>query len=154
MNSTLPSYPADLTVREARQRYFDANGFINGGYDDKWVRLKAGPFRFAFPNVAARKRSVRLHDVHHIATGFDTTWTGEAEIGAWELVAGCGRHWVAWVLNAGAAALGLFFAPAKVWRAFMLGRRTDTLYGAVFEESILDESVGGLRHRLGLDLTS
>ena len=42
----------------------------------------------AFPNGAARVRAVRLHDLHHVATGYATSWVGEAEIGAWEREAG------------------------------------------------------------------
>ena len=42
-----------------------------------------------FPNTDSRKRAVPLHDLHHILTGYKTDWMGEAEIGAWELRAGC-----------------------------------------------------------------
>jgi NADPH:quinone reductase-like Zn-dependent oxidoreductase len=36
---------------------------------------------------------VKLHDIHHVLTGYDTTWRGKAEIGAWEIASGCGRHY-------------------------------------------------------------
>ena len=54
----MPSYDAALTLREARDQYFAANGLGAGGYEDKWVHLAAGPFRFAFPNTAGRVHAV------------------------------------------------------------------------------------------------
>lgn len=150
----MASYAADLKVRDARQAYFDANGFVNGGYDDRWVKLTAGPLRIYFPNIPARVRSVKLHDLHHVATGYDTTWTGEAEIGAWEIAAGCGRHWVAWLLNLNAIAIGLVIAPRATVRAFARGRRSRTLYRGAFEERMLEMTVGELREELGLAAAS
>jgi ubiquinone biosynthesis protein Coq4 len=105
---------------------------------------------FAFPNTAARVRAVRFHDLHHVLTEYDTTWAGEAEIGAWELAAGCGRHYAAWALNLGAVAIGLLIAPRRVLRAFKRGRRTRTLYSETFSEELLNQTVGELRRRLDL----
>lgn len=81
----MKEYEDALRVRDARARYFESNGFGDGGYDAKWVKLALGPIPFAFPNGAARVRAVRLHDLHHVATGYDTNVLGEAEIGAWEI---------------------------------------------------------------------
>src|SRR5688572_12140938 len=105
----MPRYRDDAVVRDARAQYFANAGFAqDGGYADRWVRLKAGGVTvFMFPNTAARVRSVKLHDLHHVLTEYDTTWAGEAEIGAWELASGCARHYPAWVLNFGAVAIGL-----------------------------------------------
>ena len=141
-----------MKVRDARAEYFARAGFApDGGYGDRWVRLKAhGRTVFTFPNTAARVRSVRLHDLHHIVTGYDTSWVGEAEIGAWELASGCGRHYPAWVLNAGAVAIGLLLWPRRVLAAFRRGRRSDNLYGGEFAEELLDLEVDELRRRLRL----
>ncbi len=137
---------------EARQRYFEANGF-DGTYSERWVKLKAGPITFGFPNAAGRVRAVKLHDLHHVVTGYDTTWTGEAEIGAWELASGCARFFWAWQLNLSALAIGLAIAPRRVVRAFMRGRQTGNLYRADGElrEATLRRAVGEVRRKLGLD---
>jgi hypothetical protein len=111
----MAAYPDGLTVREARARYFAANGFGEGGYDARWVKLQAGPLPLYFPNTAARVAAVRFHDLHHVVTGYDTTWTGEAEIGAWEVASGCARHYVAWLLNLQAMAIGLVMHPQAVF---------------------------------------
>jgi hypothetical protein len=144
-------YADDSSVRVARDQYFAANGFSDAGYTDNWVRLKLGPIPIGFPNTASRKRAIRLHDLHHVATGYATTWIGEAEIGAWEIAGGCTDHWAAWVLNAGGFGYGIFVAPRRIYRAFMRGRSSRTLYHTGWEDSLLDLSVGELRARLAID---
>jgi len=145
-------YAADQSLRDARGRYFDANGFgASGGYDAKWVKLAFGPLRFAIPNTEGRVRAVRYHDLHHVVSGYDTDWTGEAEIGAWEIATGCRDLVAAWVLNLYAMWVGLWIAPRTVWRAFLRGRHTRNLYAEPFGDALLDESVGAMRRRLALD---
>jgi hypothetical protein len=139
------------SAREGRARYFAENGFgEDGGYDARWVSLKAGPLRFGFPNTASRVRAVRVHDLHHVLTGYRTDWTGEAEIGAWELASGCRDFVAAWVLNAYAMMIGVAVAPRRVWRAFLRGRQTRNLYGTPIDDALLDTPIAGLRRRLGL----
>ncbi len=145
-------YDDALSLRDARTQYFERSGFASdGGYSDRWVFLKtAGVTILAFPNTAARVRAVRFHDLHHVLTEYDTTWTGEAEISAWELASGCADQYAAWVLNIGAACIGLFIAPRRVLRAFARGRRTRNLYREQFSDELLHGKVGELRAKLGL----
>jgi len=140
-----------LALREARARYFAANGFDEGSYTERWVKLMAGPVPIFLPNSAARVRSVRLHDLHHALTGYATTWTGEAEIGAWENAAGCAEHYAAWTLNLLAMGIGLFLAPAAVWRAFVRGRHSRNLYRTEFSDALLERRVGAMRSELALE---
>jgi hypothetical protein len=149
----MATYDDALTLREARRLYFDANGFGEGGYDAKWVTAKMGPVPVAFPNSPQRVRSVRLHDLHHVVTDYATDWTGEAEIGAWEIASSCRDHYAAWVLNLFAMGIGLVVAPGAVWRAFLRGRQSRNLYVRDFDEAMLDEKVGDMRGRLGLVAT-
>ena len=37
-------YDDAMTVRAAREKYFGDNGFGDGGYEDRWVRFKVGPY--------------------------------------------------------------------------------------------------------------
>ena len=145
-------YQAERTIRENRKAYFEANDFGDGGYEEKWVTLKKlGPIKLGFPNSPARVRAVRLHDIHHVALGYGTDWTGEAEIGAFELGAGCGKYYAAWILNGGALLYGVWIAPRAVFRAFVRGRRAESLYGGEWQESLLDENTGALRKKLKVD---
>jgi hypothetical protein len=138
-------YHPDLTMRAARTRYFENNGFgADGGYGAAWVDFKLGPIPFPFPNTPQRIDAVKFHDLHHVLTGYDTDFPGELEISAWEIGAGCKRYAAAWVLNLGGMAAGLFTCPGRVFRAFVRGRRSSTLYGQTFEP-LLDRTVGDLR---------
>jgi hypothetical protein len=143
--------PESLTLREARAQWFAENGFdADGGYTKRWFRIESRPIPIYLPNIKARVDAVRLHDIHHIVTGYGTDWRGEAEIGAWEIASGCGRYWAAWVLNFGALAFGLIAAPRRTWRAFVRGRHSRNLYRGEFSDSLLDDPVDALRQRLGL----
>jgi hypothetical protein len=151
LRHSVTTYEDTLSMAAARQRYFSANGF-DGSYSERWVTLKARPITFRFPNAAGRVRAVKLHDLHHIATGYQTTWTGEAEISAWEIASGCAHFMWAWYLNTSGMALGLAIAPRAVFRAFVRGRHTRNLYqSGDFREAILGRSVGDVRQSLGLD---
>jgi len=141
----------DLTLRQARDRYLAENGLGDGGYDARWITLKAGPIPIHLPNTQARIRAVRLHDLHHPLTGYGTTWTGESEIGAWEIASSCASHVAAWVLNLAAIAIGTAIAPRQTFRAFIRGRHSQNLYRESFDERLLAERVGAVRHRLSLD---
>src|SRR4029450_3554253 len=103
----------DLTsLWQARAEYFRKNGFgEDGGYTLSWVKIMLGPVPVWFPNTRGRRAALLQHDLHHIATGYDTTLVGEAEIGAWELASGCRHYYAAWVLNMGAVGIGLLHAP-------------------------------------------
>jgi hypothetical protein len=94
----------------------------------------------------------RLHDLHHIATEYPTTWKGEAEIGAWELASGCAYYFWAWVLNGAAALVGLLLWPRATVLAFRRGRRCTNLYHIEpgFSDRLLLETVRSLRGRLKL----
>jgi hypothetical protein len=141
----------DTTLREARAQYFRENGIEeDGGYAKNWVRIKLGPVPVSFPNTAGRQAALLPHDLHHVATGYDTTLVGEAEIGAWELASGCGDYYAAWILNLGAVAIGLFLAPRRVVRAFQRGWRCTNLYHLGVGAGWPEETVSRLRQRLGL----
>ena len=144
---------ATLTVADARTRYFAEAGFPpDGGYAAKFVQLaKLGPIPVGFPNSDARRRAVVMHDLHHVATGYKTDWTGEAEISAWEIASGCGRFWFAWYINLQGMIMGWVVNPGATWRAWVRGRHSRNLYPEGFSDGVLRESVAGLRQRLGLD---
>jgi hypothetical protein len=144
-------YEASATLRENRARYLEKNGFGDGGYEDAWVTLKKlGPLSLGFPNTASRKRAIRLHDLHHVLAQYGTDFTGEAEIGGFEIGAGCGKHWAAWFLNAGAFSYGVLVAPRAVYRGFVRGRHARSLYDGEWREELLEENTGAMRAKLGL----
>jgi ubiquinone biosynthesis protein Coq4 len=146
------TYPDTDRLADARARYFTDNGFpSDGGYSARWVRIALGPVPVYIYNSASRVRAVRLHDLHHVLTEYDTTLIGEAEIGAWELASGCKDYVAAWGLNLGAVLIGLCLSPRRVMAAFARGRRSDNLYGRSYDDALLQRSVGSLRRELSLE---
>ena len=145
----ITAYPDNLSLHDARDLYFRNNGFgADGGYDAAWVELQVVGIPTPFPNSTGRKRAVRFHDLHHIATGYGTDWRGEAEISAWEIGAGCEREIVPWQLNLSMIFVGLLIAPRRTFRAFVRGRRGRSFYGERYED-LMPLTVGEARERLG-----
>jgi hypothetical protein len=141
------SYADDMTMRAARDRYFEVNGFgEDGGYSDAWVDFKLGPLPMPFPNTSGRVKAVKFHDLHHVLTGYETNARGEFEISAWEIGAGCPGMPAAWVINMGGLAAGVVSSPRRVFDAYVRGRRSRSLYAEPFEP-LLDAKVGELRAR-------
>lgn len=145
-------YQPEMTLREARALYFALNNFgDDGGYDDEWVKIWLGPVPIFFPNISSRRSAVRFHDLHHILTEYPTTLAGEAEIAAWEIATGDLPNLAGWFLDLGGFAYGLALYPRKLYRAFMRGRRSLSLYKAPFSEELLSRTVGDVRKALYLD---
>lgn len=152
MNMRKPAtvYPDDLGMEDARNLYLAANGFSIRDYSASTFTLGFWGFRVKFPNLAARKRVIPLHDLHHVLTGYGIDWMGEAEIGAWELRAGC-NSWVTYFLNGSGVIIGLFLSPVRVWRAFVAAKGQRTLYrDSAHYASLMGMTVGEVRKRLGI----
>jgi len=153
----LALYPDDITLREARERYFARSGFTAATYTDPWVALPLGPVTVRLPNFGARKKAVKVHDLNHILTGYGTDWHGEFCASGFELGMGIGRSWAAWMINAGGAAGGLLRAPGDVVRAFARGRATKaSTYTLLdrWDEAFLDLPLGEVRARVGVPDTA
>jgi hypothetical protein len=145
-------YHPELTLREARTLYFALNNFgDDGGYNDKWVKIKFGPVPIFFPNISSRASAARYHDLHHILNEYETTLTGEAEIAAWEVATGELPNLSGWFLDLGGFAYGLLLCPRKLYRAFLRGRRSKSLYPLPFTEELLSRKVGEVREALNLN---
>ena len=115
------------------------------------MKLKPLPISFYIPNFDARRQALRLHDIHHLATGYKTNLAGEAEIAAWEIGGSCTTFWAAWILNFTAFCYGWVCLPRRVFRAFLRGRCTRNLYHEEWRDRFLDETIGSMRLRLKLD---
>jgi hypothetical protein len=145
-------YDPELTLREARVLYFARNNFgDDGGYRDRWVRIKFGPLPIFFPNIRSRAWAARYHDLHHILTEYGTTLQGEAEIAGWEVATGELPNLAGWFLDMGGVTYGLLLCPRKLYRAFLRGRRSRSLYPVPFTDELLSRKVGEVREALNLD---
>lgn len=139
-----------LLLKEARDLFLASNGLSLQDYAAPTFSIGVFGLTLKFPNTATRKRVVPLHDLHHVLTGYETTWVGEAEIGAWELRAGC-NAFIAYFLNGGGVIIGLFLSPHRVWHAFRAAKGQRTLYfDSLPYERLLQVTVREARQRLGI----
>lgn len=139
-----------MLLEDARDLFLAPNGFSVRDYAAPTFTIGILGMRLKFPNTKGRKRAVPLHDLHHVLTGFGTNWVGEAEIGAWELRAGC-NSFITYYLNGGGVLIGLFLSPSRVLRAFRAAKGQRTLYrDPASYEQLLQMSVGEVRKRLGI----
>ncbi len=140
----------ESTMRDGLAAYLGRNGFPpDGGDSQPWAVVRLGPIPIAYPNLDARRRAVRVHDLNHVVTGYATDLKGESEISAWEVGSGCGQYWVAWLLGLSGLVTGARW-PIATARAFSRGRQTQNLYQREYE-STLDEPISTLHNELGLD---
>jgi len=141
-----------ITAAAARDKYLSENGFSTNTYDDPWNEVSFLSFAFKLPNPPSRRRAIRFHDLHHVATGFGTDLIGEAEISAWELrrgVRGVGPYVSLLIVQL--ALLGLVIAPRRTlaaWRAS--NNRFSLFHEKKSYEELLTMSVGELREFLGV----
>ena len=121
-----------MTAQDALSRFFVDQGLFPEGstaddwIGDRWYRMGGVP---VLPLVGKLKQSLILHDIHHLVTGYDTSWNGELELAGWELGSGgCHTHFFFWFDRIGAFTFGLLLAPRRVWRAFQAGWHARNLY--------------------------
>jgi len=57
-------YADDLKIKDALQFYFSQYHFKDGGYNDKFFKIKLGPTFIPVPNIKARLDAVKFHDIH------------------------------------------------------------------------------------------
>jgi hypothetical protein len=138
------------SVRLARDSYLRDNAFSLDDYAASTFTIRFFGLHLTLPNPRGRRAVVPFHDLHHVATGYGTDFVGEAEVGAWELRAGC-TTLVAVVFNGAAILVGLLLNPRRVLRAFRKAGGQTTLYrlGDSYE-SLLGLDVQSLRARLGI----
>jgi hypothetical protein len=87
-----------------------------------------GAFLTPVPNIDARKKYLKFHDLHHIMAGYGIDRIGESEISAWELGSRSCRKPLISVMNLFALSTGYVLSPSKVTAAFYRGCRSKNLY--------------------------
>lgn len=149
-------YPPEWPVRRALAAYLGENGFTTDEYDADRVHVTFWWLTFPFPNPPSRKIAIRLHDLHHVVTGYGTDPTGEAEISMWELRRGISMFsvFVQGIIWTGAL-FGLVHSPRRTvaaWRGAIRGQ------GAGLQpacrrryEELMELTVGELRGVYGVD---
>jgi ubiquinone biosynthesis protein Coq4 len=135
-------------VLTARDRYLAASGFTTQSYKDPTFNVKVAFLTLRFPNPGL----LPMHDLHHVATGYDSSLLGEAEISVFELRAGSGTPLI-FFLCCGSILVGLFLSPRRMWQAWKAARGTRSLYKTKTPyETLLSMDVAQLRDLIGLEV--
>jgi hypothetical protein len=147
---------SDGTIGHMLTAHYAEHGLPpDGGEHQAWFHVKVGALSIPVPNPPARRRAVFFHDVNHLLTGYNTTFSeGEMEIAGFEVGAGCGPYLIAWFINLFMMALGLVVRPRAVLRAFRWGRRSGSIYRDGGDRArIRGMTTGELRAALHIDMT-
>ena len=143
--------PASLHVKDALAAYLSENGFTTEGYDAPTSQGSLFGVTFSVPNPPAHRRALRLHDLHHVATGFGTDHAGEAELSAWQARRGLLRAgvYVSAIVMTNVL-VGLAVAPRRTLLAWR-DRRGSSLFSVPVDyETLLEKTVGELRAQLDI----
>jgi hypothetical protein len=141
-----------MGVREALEHYLAENGFTTAGYTSARSEGSLFGFKFSVPNPPSHQRALRLHDLHHVATGFGTDHAGEAEISMWQARRGlhAGGHYVAAIVLTNVL-IGFLAAPRRTLAAARLPGAGGSLFEVDIEyDTLLGLTLGDLRRLLGL----
>lgn len=115
-----------------RDRFREANGITE---TNRWVEwLKLGPIPMPVPNPPARRRALRIHDLHHVVTGYQTDLAGEFQLSAWECGAGLHTEPLAWIFCTSGTLGGMLRYPRRTVRAYARGRKCRRLFGQDLEQ--------------------
>jgi hypothetical protein len=142
-----------MTLLEGRNLYLRENGFSMSTYEERWARIPLlWGLVVAIPSPVSRGHALRMHDFHHVLTGYGTDIAGEAEISAWELSRGLrGLPAYVKVLVLSVLFMGLVLYPRRTWRALRVAPGKGSLFGRHAQyDTLLARKVGELRAELGL----
>jgi len=121
-----------MSIETDLKAFYTSHGFGEEiGSRPRTVRVYTGCMLVPLPNIEARSRFLKYHDLHHLVTGYSVGRIGEGEISAWEL--GTGSAFVSPMLgmmNLIALSTGLFLQPRRMWRAFQRGCASRNVYSA------------------------
>ncbi|RKR85525.1 hypothetical protein BDD43_5796 [Mucilaginibacter gracilis] len=118
-----------MTVREALIGFYKFNSLnLTSDFESHCVRVYIGCILAPVPNINARKKYLKFHDLHHIMSGYGIDRVGESEISAWELGSRSCRKPLISIMNLFALSTGFILKPSKVTRAFYRGCKSKNLY--------------------------
>ena len=140
-----------MTTEEAMRDWLETKGFVEPGtprsewYADNWVRVAMFGRRVPVFPIYGFKKTLFLHDIHHLLADYDTDFRGELEIAAWELSSGgCGWHILYWPDRFFFMTLGLLIAPLRTLAAFKRGWRHRNIFDRDPQE-VMGEEFATLR---------
>lgn len=132
-----------MTTKEALIGFYKFNRLnLAADFASHCVRVYIGCILAPVPNINARKKYLKFHDLHHIMTGYGIDRVGESQISAWELGSRSCRKPLISVMNLFALSTGFILKPTVVIEAFYRGCRSKNLY--YLADGMLDDDIDQL----------
>jgi hypothetical protein len=127
-----------LTLHDELAAFYERSGFGPVvGARPRTVPVFTGCLLVPLPNIEARRRYLKYHDLHHLLTGYTVGRIGEGEVSAWELGTGSFlRSPLLGIMNLIALSTGLALQPRRMWRAFRQGTTSRNLYSAAVRAEV------------------
>src|SRR5436190_13998798 len=127
-----------MPLQDELASFYRSNGFGEVvGARPCTVPVYTGCLLVPMPNIEARRRYLKYHDLHHLVTGYSVGRIGEGEVSAWEL--GTRSLFVSptlGVMNLIALSTGLVLKPRRMWQAFRRGWTSRNLYPAAMRAEL------------------
>ena len=145
--------PPDWTVKQGLDAYLMESGFQIEHYDAKSTPASFMGVSFSVPNTPKHREMIKLHDLHHVATGFGTDMAGEGHISAWEFRKGLkGVGFYVGIIIFTGMMLGLFVSPKNTIGLLRAEKGEPPLFGRkdLDYEGLLSLRISELRSLLGL----
>jgi len=118
-----------MTTKEALIGFYKFNHLnLTADFESHCVRVYIGCLLAPVPNIKARKKYLKFHDLHHIMTEYGIDRVGESEISAWELGSRSCRKPLISIMNLFALSTGFILKPKNIIGAFYRGCRSKNLY--------------------------
>lgn len=131
---------SNLSVKQWMQEFYQQKQFADDAEKARWIFIRLGFIKIPFPNLRQRREAIYLHDLNHLLTGYDTSWTGEGEIAAWELASGFPiKYWIGYVYPPTTFLLGLIIAPKRTIRAFRQGLGKHNIYKLKLQRNEIEQ---------------
>ena len=117
-----------MTTKEALIGFYKFNRLnLAEDFKSHCVRVYIGCILAPVPNVKARKKYLKFHDMHHIITGYGIDRIGESEVSAWELGSRSCRKPLISIMNLFALSTGFVLDRRRVTSAFYRGCKSKNL---------------------------
>ncbi len=135
----------ELTVGDALAKFRKENGLETAATTSPFWRCRVGPVNLVFPNFRWRREAIVSHDLHHVLTGYSCSMRGEFQLATWEFAAGRFPHPAATLFCLPLVVAGICWSPRAIWRAYLDGRRSRSLYGLRGKDDLLNASFEAVR---------
>lgn len=129
-----------MTTKEALLGFYQFNNLnLADDFKTHCVRVYIGCMLAPVPNINARKKYLKFHDLHHVIAGYGIHRVGESEVSAWELGSRSCRKPLIAVMNLFALSTGFILKPQRVVQAYYRGCRSKNLY--YLSESLSEKEI-------------